>query len=353
MGIDLNLGLAFVAGLLSFLSPCILPLIPAYLSLMGGTSLQDLKESGSKRLGAFVNTVFFVIGFSIVFMVLGILFSTTFALLSGATRIINIVAGSIVVVLGFNFIFDFWKVLNFEKRFQVEKRPTSKPAALLFGMAFGAGWSPCIGPILSSILFLAGSTGSFVRAIVLLSVYSLGLGLPFLLTGLFLPFALRQLDRAKKHLRTIKIVSGGFLVFIGALIIFGRLQQLNILLFSFAYKLETWEVDNPIVARNVFGAVFFIFFALVLAFYIRKGLARRTEESAGSTVQPIGPGGQDKPPPDGGTAVAKPLSSAGSAWFRPVRLFFLLAFLSGGVLSLTGVINVSKILSAWFSFQGI
>lgn len=338
MGIDLNLGIAFAAGLLSFLSPCILPLIPAYLSLMGGTSLQDLKESGTRRLGAFVNTVFFVIGFSIVFMALGILFSTTFSLLGGVTRIINIVAGSIVVVLGFNFIFDFWKVLNFEKRFQIEKRPTSKPASLLFGMAFGAGWSPCIGPILSSILFLAGSTGSLGRAIILLSVYSLGLGLPFLLTGLFLPFALRQLDRMKKHLRTIKIVSGGFLIFIGALIIFGRLQQLNILLSTFAYRLETWDTENPIVARSVFGAVFFFLTSLVSIFYVRKVLnVGRPPATTDSSESPPGAHGV----------------ATRSGWIRPARLFFLLVFLSGGVLSFSGVINFSKFLSSWFSFQGI
>ena len=350
MGIDLNLGLAFVAGLLSFLSPCILPLIPAYLSLMGGTSLQDLKESGSKRRAAFVNTVFFVIGFSIVFMALGILFSTTFALLSGVTRIINIVAGGIVVVLGLNFIFDFWKVLNFEKRFQFEKKPTSKPASLLFGMAFGAGWSPCIGPILSSILFLAGSTGNFSRAIVLLSVYSLGLGLPFLLTGLFLPFALRQLDRVKKHLRTIKIVSGGFLIFIGALIIFGRLQQLNIVLFSFAYRLETWEVENPIVARNLFGAVFFILAAVVLLFYIRKAIRSRQGERLESAGRGAGP---DAAAAARAAAAETQAAAVRPVRLRPVRLFFLLAFFSGGILSLTGVLNVSKFLSAWLSFQGI
>ncbi len=342
-GIDLNLGLAFIAGLLSFLSPCILPLIPAYLSLMGGTTIQGLKESGSRRFGAFVNTVFFVIGFSIVFMVLGILFSTTFALLSGVTRIINIAAGAIVVFLGFNFIFDFWKVLNFEKRFQVERRPTSKPASLLFGMAFGAGWSPCIGPILSSILFLAGSTGSFARALVLLSVYSLGLGLPFLLTGLFLPFALRQLDRVKKHLRTIKIVSGGFLIFIGALIIFGRLQKLNILLFSFAYRLETWEAENPIAARIAFGAVFFVFFVLNLVFYLRK-MRTSSAQIADLSRRNAAPSASPADPPAAGSR---------PAWICPARLFFLFVFLSGGVLSLTGVLNFSKFLSAWFSFQGI
>ncbi|MBN1685378.1 MAG: cytochrome c biogenesis protein CcdA [Spirochaetales bacterium] len=335
-GIDLNFGIAFIAGVLSFLSPCILPLIPAYLSLMGGTSIQGLKESGSRRWGAFLNTVFFVIGFSIVFIVLGILFSTTFTLLSGVTRIVNIVAGSIVVVLGFNFIFDFWKMLNFEKRFQMERRPTSMPASLLFGMAFGAGWSPCIGPILSSILFLAGSTGSLLRAVVLLSVYSLGLGLPFLLAGLFLPFALRQLDRIKKHLRTIKIISGVFLIFIGGLIILGRLQQLNIVLFQFAARIETWGSEYPVLARNVFGAVFFALAVLILVFYVRKTIREKNISVTGAEVQSVSR--RDK-------------TAAG--WFKPVRLFFLLVFLSAGFLSVTGVLDFSSLLSSWFTFQGI
>lgn len=336
-GIDLNFGIAFVAGVLSFLSPCILPLIPAYLSLMGGTSIQSLKESGSKRRGAFLNTVFFVIGFSIVFMVLGILFSTTFSLLSGITRIINIVAGSIVVVLGLNFIFNFWKALNFEKRFQTEKRPTSAPASMLFGMAFGAGWSPCIGPILSSILLLAGSTGSLVRAIILLSVYSIGLGLPFLLTGLFLPFALRQLDKLKRHLRTIKIASGIFLVLIGVLIILGRLQQLNVVLFSFAYRLETWGAENPGLARGIFGGLFFLLTLLVAVFYIRK--ARKQQNNI--------PAAADEPGAD------ETKNAARSGWFKPVRMFFLLLFLSGGILSVTGVVDFTAVISSWFLFQGI
>ena len=332
MGIDLNVGMAFIAGVLSFLSPCILPLIPAYLSLMGGTSLQELKESGSRRRNAFFNTIFFVIGFSIVFMVLGILFYSTFALLGGATRIINIVAGVIVIVLGLNFIFDFWKILNFEKRFQMERRPTSKPASLLFGMAFGAGWSPCIGPILSSILFLAGTSGSLARGIVLLSVYSLGLGLPFLLTGLFLPYALKQLEKIKKHLKTIKIVSGVFLIFIGALILFGRLQKLNIILFSFAYNLENWELENPLAARYLFAAMFFVCTLLILAFYLRRVLKRRVLSQSPSTASD-----------EGGVL----------RWILPFRIVFMLLFLAGGILAVSGVVNFSQVLSAWFAFQGI
>jgi cytochrome c-type biogenesis protein len=333
LGVDLNVGLVFLAGILSFLSPCILPLIPAYLSLMGGTTIQQLKESGSRRRGALLNSVFFVLGFSIVFIVLGILFSSTFALIGGVTQIINIIAGVIIILLGFNFIFDFWKFVNFEKRFQMKGRPTSKPASLIFGMAFGAGWSPCIGPILSTILFLAGTTGSIARGVFLLSVYSLGLGLPFLLTGVFLPFALRQLDRIKKHLGTIRVASGVLLISIGALILFGRLQKFNIILFSAAYRLETWEQENPLMARNVFGALFLGLALLLVVLYLLKIVRRRR------------------------TALTEEQLDISAAESRPsvpvIRIVFTLVFLAAGTLSFVGVINLSQFLSAWFSFQGL
>ena len=353
-GIDLNFGLAFIAGVLSFLSPCILPLIPAYLSLMGGTSIQGLKENTGKRWGVFFNTVFFVIGFSIVFVVLGVLFSTTFALLGGVTKIVNIVAGAVVVILGFNFIFDFWKILNFEKRFQMERRPTSIPASLLFGMAFGAGWSPCIGPILSSILFLAGSTASLPRAVVLLSVYSLGLGLPFLLTGMFLPFALPQLNRLRKHLRAIKIVSGLFLIFIGALIILGRLQQLNIALFQLADGLERWGLEHPVLARNVFGAGFFAFAGLILLFYARKIIRSGNIYRAGTDSAPaMRPADGVDENLNGEAQSASRQHAVAARWLKPVRLLFLLVFLAGGLLSVTGALDFSSSLSSWLTFQGL
>ena len=344
----LNIGISFVAGALSFLSPCILPLIPAYLSLMGGTTLDNLKEDENLRRIAFFNTVFFVIGFSIVFVALGVLFSSTFALFSGVSRIINIVAGAVIVALGFNFIFDFWKVLNFEKRFHMQKRPTSKPASLLFGMAFGAGWSPCIGPILSSILLLAGSSGSVIRGISLLLIYSLGLGLPFLLTGLFLPSALRQLDRIKRHMRVIKIGSGIFLVLIGLLILAGRLQRFNNALFSFAYQLESWEQSYPTAARLVFGAIFLTFAAITLTFYLRKRSRDRPIEDLDPSME------TSVTNKDG---VGEQVKEAGSKvllrHIRPVRITVLLVFTAASLLSFIGIINFSRLFAIWFNFQGI
>lgn len=320
MEANLTIGISFAAGILSFLSPCVLPLIPAYLSLMGGTSLQEMTDNRSVRRNAVFNTVFFIVGFSIVFIALGILFTSTFVLLGGISSTINIVAGIIVIVLGLNFIFDFWKMLNFEKRFHIEGKPTSAPASLLFGMAFGAGWSPCIGPILSSILFLAGSEGSLSRGLILLVVYSAGLGLPFLLTGIFLPLALKQLERIKRHLPRIRIASGVFLVLIGLLIALGRLQQFNVVLFSLAYRLEEWEAANPSSARAWISGGFFALAAIVGGFAVRKYRRNRR---------------------------------AGNNAFLPVRMALFVLLVTGGVLSLAGVINVADALAFWFSYQGI
>jgi cytochrome c-type biogenesis protein len=120
---DLNVFLAVAAGVLSFLSPCVLPLIPSYISFIGGVSLQDLQGSEPKRGPVVVRTLSFVLGFSIVFIVLGIVFSGSGFLLGGATRLINYIAGGVVIVLGLNVIFDFWKFLNFERRLHVTSAP--------------------------------------------------------------------------------------------------------------------------------------------------------------------------------------------------------------------------------------
>ena len=212
---ELNWGLAFAAGVLSFLSPCVLPLIPSYLSLVAGTSFEELADSRVPRSRAFVNTLFFVVGFSAVFIVFGAFFTTAFGLLSGIGKYINIGAGLIIILLGINFIFDFWKALSTEKRFQFKGKPTGKGGSLLFGAAFGAGWSPCIGPILGSILLMAGTTGKLTDGLVLLSAYSLGLGIPFLLAGAFFSAAVKQLVKLRPYMKTIKTVSGAFLIFIG------------------------------------------------------------------------------------------------------------------------------------------
>ena len=329
----LNYGIAFVAGVLSFLSPCVLPLIPSYVSLIGGTSIQQLQENTIPRWRAFSNTVFFVIGFSAVFIVLGIFLTSTLGLLGNLMRTVNLIAGAVVIVLGLNVILDFWKMLNIERRFHLTGKPAGAFGSLLFGMAFGAGWSPCVGPILGSILILAGTSGTFLRGLKMLSLYSLGLGFPFLLTGLFFSVAVRQIQRIRPHLRTIRIVSGVFLVGIGGLILAGGLQRFNSVLFRAAYGLELFEQASPWAARSLFGGLFLLVTGALIYSYVR--LLRHGPQGEGAT-------------PDGAA-----LEGSSPRAFRPVRLAFILLFAVIAVLSFSGVISVSRMLSSWFSFQGI
>jgi cytochrome c-type biogenesis protein len=253
MASDLNLILAFVAGLLSFLSPCVLPLIPSYLSFVSGVSFQDLGGAGAIRWMIITRTAFFVLGFTIVFVVLGIAFSGPALLFSGASQWINFSAGLIVVLLGINVMFDLISVLNMERRVHTATRPAGYLGATVVGMAFGAGWSPCIGPILASILFLAGTQGQVDRAAILLVVYSLGLGLPFLAAGAAFTRVSRYLQRIKPYFGVIRTVSGLFLVVMGLLIMFGRFQQLNGWLLSTGTRVQRWASENHQAARWVFG----------------------------------------------------------------------------------------------------
>ena len=332
---SLNVGLAFIAGVVSFVSPCILPLIPAYLSLIGGTSLDTLKRDRARRWSALGNTAVFVAGFTVIFVALGVLFSSTFGLLGGAVEVVNVVAGGLVILLGINFIFDFIGFLNLERRFQLGGKPANVVGSFVFGMAFGAGWTPCIGPILSSILFLAGSQASILKGTTLLLIYSIGLGVPFLLTALFLSPALKQMARLRRHLGAIKIASGLFLVFIGVLIILGELKGFNAFVFGLAYKLDEWAKSDPAGARLVPGLVFALI-ALIIAFFsVRRGVRHASAPRHRQSEME-----DDSPGPM--TRIVRPTSTT----------FFVL-FLALALLSITGVVEVPYLVSVWLNFQGI
>jgi cytochrome c-type biogenesis protein len=315
MSANINVLIAFSAGVLSFLSPCVLPLIPSYLSLIGGVSVRDL--GGQHRSRVFLRTLLFVAGFSAVFIALGVLFSGTGGFFTGATQIVNIVAGALVMLLGLNFIFNFWKFLNFEKRMHMRSSPTGWVGALLLGMAFGAGWTPCVGPILASILFLAGSSGGILQGTLLLSVYSLGLGLPFILAGLFFSQFLGARERMKRHFDTLRIVSGVFLVFIGLLIALGRLQRFNIFLFRLASRLESWNAAAPWQVRLGFTLLFLLPAVLLGVSYLRQA------------------------------------RSQGRVVLLPGRAVFLLLFLCLAVVTAAGVLDPTGFFTFWFTYQGI
>jgi cytochrome c-type biogenesis protein len=225
---------ALAAGLLSFLSPCVLPLIPAYLAMISGYGVADIK-AGSGRWKTFARTLAFSAGFTLVFTVLSILLSGAAMLAGGLSRTIMIVAGLLVVILGLNLIFDFIKLLDLEARLGKIRAPRGYAGAFLLGTAFAAGWSPCVGPILASILMLAaqgssaaGSAGAGLgRSVLLLAAYSLGLALPFLAASLFLDRLTPLMTWFKRHGRGVLITSGIFLVALGALMALGKLSLLG------------------------------------------------------------------------------------------------------------------------------
>ncbi|GHV93761.1 cytochrome c biogenesis protein CcsB [Spirochaetia bacterium] len=227
---NLSVLIAFGAGLLSFLSPCVLPLIPSYLCIIGGAPVSAISEKG----GAFkprlvAGTISFILGFSAVFIVLSVLFAATFSLMGGISRYINWISGAVVIVLGLNIIFDFFSFLNYEKRFHLSGPPRGIAGAFLAGAAFGAGWTPCVGPVLGSILLLAARDGGIPNAILYLTFYSAGMGLPFLLASLFFNVFLKTSAKLRAHLPLIRRISGALLILIGLLIVTGRYQALNAL----------------------------------------------------------------------------------------------------------------------------
>jgi len=253
----------FTAGLLSFLSPCVLPLIPSYLSILGGLGIdKETKENARFRL--FFSATGFVLGFSVVFVIFGILVSRTFFLMGGISRYINWAAGIIVIVLGLNVIFDFIKFVNYEKRPFLQKwmKPgmrgslTFAPlAAFIAGAAFGTGWTPCIGPILTGVLLMAAQSGRTGVAAFYLAVYSAGLAVPFLLAALFLDFFIERGSALRKHLPLIRRVSGILLIVIGLMILAGRFSALNILIQKATLSYIYWAEDKVLPFRLLANAL--------------------------------------------------------------------------------------------------
>ena len=230
-----SITLVFAAGLLSFLSPCVLPLIPSYLSILGSAWYKE-KDRAEQEFPAhskfvlFITTVCFVLGFTAVFIVLSIIMSATFLLMGGIAVYIRVASGIVVIILGLNIIFDFISVLNYEKRLRLSGKRRGLAGAFFAGAAFGAGWTPCIGPVLAGVLFLAGQSGKAGIAALYLAVYSLGLGLPFLLAAVFFDRFLVTAKWFRSRLSLIQKISGVLLIIIGILILTGRFSAINMAL---------------------------------------------------------------------------------------------------------------------------
>ena len=226
---ELNLLTAFAAGLVSFLSPCVLPLIPGYISFISGLSLQDLRageQAGTTRR-AFVSSLWFVAGFSLVFIALGASATALGGLLLQKLAALRVAAGILIIIFGFHLIGIFRiPFLQYEKKLEVRQRPLTAIGALLVGAAFAFGWTPCIGPILAGILALASTQETLGQGMGLLALYSLGLGLPFLATSLGVQAFFRLFTRFRRYLRAVEIFSGLLLIGIGLLMLMDRLSLL-------------------------------------------------------------------------------------------------------------------------------
>jgi cytochrome c-type biogenesis protein len=222
MNQNVSLIAAFAAGFLSFVSPCVLPLIPGYISFVSGVSMEEMRADvapATSRLQVFVTSLAFVIGFSIVFVALGASATAVGKFLFARLPLLTKIAGVILIIFGLHTMGVFrLAFLETEKRVHAQRKPAGPLGAMLVGIAFAFGWTPCIGPILGGILAVAGSKDTVLQGVELLAVYSLGLGIPFLLTSVAINQFFAVSKRIRKYYHAIELVSGGLLVAIGVLI---------------------------------------------------------------------------------------------------------------------------------------
>jgi cytochrome c-type biogenesis protein len=233
---DISLLSALVAGALSFLSPCVLPLVPPYLCYMAGISVEQFRGGGAAvaqapgiRGNVLMSALFFTLGFATVFIALGAGASSIGMLLRQHLDILAKIGGLIIVIMGLNFLGIFRiGLLAREARFQSGGKPATLTGAYIMGLAFAFGWTPCIGPVLGAILGIAASRETVGAGAGLLAVYSLGLAIPFWIAAGFSGAFMRFLSRFRRHLGTVERIMGGLLVLTGLAFIFGYISDMAI-----------------------------------------------------------------------------------------------------------------------------
>lgn len=228
---SISLLAAFGAGILSFVSPCVLPVVPGYLSFVSGASVEELGKGGAtagRRWAIMADILSFVLGFSVVFVLLGASATAIGAFLLAKMSLLSKIAGVLVIILGLHMLGVFrLNALYREKRFHTRHKRVGVIGSFLVGIAFAFGWSPCIGPILGGILAYASTEETVGEGMILLAFYSLGLGLPFIVAGLSLDAFFRFTGRFKKHFRAIEVTSGILLLAVGVLIFTNQLTLVS------------------------------------------------------------------------------------------------------------------------------
>ena len=229
---EISIAIAAIAGLGSFLAPCILPVIPAFLAYISGTTITELQRNNgtvnlvSNRLNILMNTIFFVLGFSVIFSVFGVILNSVLSSYAASlTSGLNQIGGIIIIGFGsFMLLSIKFKMLNFEKRFFPNRTKTSYPLSFLFGLAFATCWTPCIGPILGSIITLAATVPG--QSFYLLLAYSAGLGIPFIVMGIFFSRFTRLIRALSKHLKYYSVLMGSFIIVLGILVLTNQLAAI-------------------------------------------------------------------------------------------------------------------------------
>jgi cytochrome c-type biogenesis protein len=332
---------AFLAGLLSFVSPCVLPLLSSYLFFISGANTEeDLEDTGKTRvlsrytLNIIISTLFFILGFSVVFIALSVLLYGFIFFLGGINRVLNIIAGSIVILLGFNVLFNFIPFLKYDDSgdrcmtctpehsvlaaregsfLHPASRPKGHLGSFLVGIAFGAGWTPCVGAFLGSILLMASQSETIGLSVIYLLVYSAGLGFPFLIAGLFWGTVIKHIYKFGKLMPAVKTISGVFLIAIGVMMAFGRLTVLNAFFQKNGYALSKWAQSGGIGVQLIPG---FFFLLLALLPFVVELIRKRRAPGIGFFIWSLG-------------------------------------FLALAGANATGLINCAAFISRWFSFSGI
>ncbi len=224
---NIPLFLAFSAGLLSFLSPCVLPLVPAYIGYMTGTAISDINDS-KFQISTLYKSLGFVLGFSIIFILMGASVTTMGKIFIKNQNVLRKIGGALMIIFGLHTMGILKiKLLYYEKRFLSFNSLSKKFGSIFMGMAFAAGWTPCIGPILSSILIYAGSLDTINKGILLLSVYSLGLAVPFVLTAMAIGSFTKYKNNFTKYMPAFSIISGLLMIAMGILVFTNKMGILS------------------------------------------------------------------------------------------------------------------------------
>ncbi len=228
---DVNVFIAFAAGIFSFLSPCVLPLIPSYLSFVSGVSLEEMRSEQARarvRWRVILNSLAFIAGFSIVFVSLGASASYLGGLFLGYRHVIRVLGGGVVLFVGL-YLIGLFKIAALERylQFNLKDKPAGYLGSVLVGITFAVAWTPCVGPILGATLALASTSGEIERGTILLTSYAAGLALPFFLSALAINSFFQFSQSLRRYIQTIHIIGGLLLVIVGILLIFDYMTLLN------------------------------------------------------------------------------------------------------------------------------